>query len=124
MTVDAKGFLWVAFWEGGAVRRYHPSGRLDREYVMPVSQPTSCAFGGPDLRDLFVTTASEEFTPERRALEPHAGGVFHLRVDVAGRAPFRLRQEGARRRFAGRRNHCAPPRPRRRAVDETGRDRA
>jgi sugar lactone lactonase YvrE len=95
MTVDAEGFLWVAFWEGGAVRRYDPSGRLDREYVMPVSQPTSCAFGGPDLHDLFVTTASEEFTPERRALEPHAGGVFHLRADVAGRLPFRLRDEGA-----------------------------
>lgn len=90
MTVDADGFLWVAFWEGGAIRRYAPDGRLDREYATPVSQPTSCAFGGSDLRDLFVTSASEGFSTERRAGEPHAGGIFRLRLDVPGRPPFRF----------------------------------
>lgn len=89
MTVDAEGFLWVAFWEGGSIRRYSPSGALDREYVTPVGQPTSCAFGGPDLHDLFVTSASEGFDESRRQREPHAGGLFRIRVDVAGRPPFR-----------------------------------
>lgn len=90
MTVDADGFLWVAFWEGGAIRRYDPNGRLDREYTTPVSQPTSCTFGGADLHDLFVTSASEGFSAERRAREPYAGGVFRLRLDVTGRPPFRF----------------------------------
>nr|WP_153426647.1 SMP-30/gluconolactonase/LRE family protein [Streptomyces alkaliphilus] len=73
MTVDADGCLWVAFWEGGAVRRYTPEGRLDRTLRMPVSRPTACAFGGPGLRDLYVTCARVGLGPHD---EPLAGSLL------------------------------------------------
>ncbi|WP_338898446.1 SMP-30/gluconolactonase/LRE family protein [Streptomyces sp. TG1A-60] len=57
LTVDAEGCVWVALWEGGAVRRYTPSGELDRVISLPTPRPTACAFGGADLTDLYITTA-------------------------------------------------------------------
>ncbi|MGD6751898.1 SMP-30/gluconolactonase/LRE family protein [Streptomyces sp. BH105] len=57
LTVDADGCVWVALWDGAAVRRYTPEGKLDRVLPLPVSRPTACAFGGADLRDLYVSTA-------------------------------------------------------------------
>jgi sugar lactone lactonase YvrE len=57
LTVDADGCVWVALWDGGAVRRYTPDGALDRVIELPVRRPTACAFGGPDLTDLYITTA-------------------------------------------------------------------
>lgn len=57
LTVDADGCVWVALWDGGAVRRYTPSGTLDRTITLPTVRPTACAFGGPDLTDLYITTA-------------------------------------------------------------------
>ncbi|BBC36715.1 SMP-30/Gluconolaconase/LRE-like region [Streptomyces graminofaciens] len=57
LTVDAEGCVWVALWEGGAVRRYTPSGELDRVIELPTPRPTACAFGGADLTDLYISTA-------------------------------------------------------------------
>ncbi|MGW6022987.1 SMP-30/gluconolactonase/LRE family protein [Streptomyces sp. NPDC055099] len=57
LTVDADGCVWVALWDGAAIRRYTPSGALDRVIELPVARPTACAFGGAGLRDLYITSA-------------------------------------------------------------------
>ncbi|GHD92491.1 calcium-binding protein [Streptomyces naganishii JCM 4654] len=74
LTVDADGCVWVALWDGGAVRRYTPDGRLDRVVALPVPRPTACAFGGPGLTDLYVTTARTGLT----APHPMAGSLLVL----------------------------------------------
>jgi sugar lactone lactonase YvrE len=85
LTVDAEGCVWVALWEGSAVHRYTSDGNLDRIICLPVTHPTSCAFGGPDLCDLYITTAAVALSAAERAKQPHAGGLFHVRPGVTGR---------------------------------------
>ncbi|MFD1828228.1 MULTISPECIES: SMP-30/gluconolactonase/LRE family protein [Streptomyces] len=75
LTVDADGCVWVALWDGGAVRRYTPDGRLDRTVPVPASRVTACAFGGPGLGDLYVTTARTGVDP---GAEPLAGALLVL----------------------------------------------
>jgi sugar lactone lactonase YvrE len=62
LTVDADGCVWVALWQGAAVRRYTPAGVLDRVIELPVPLVTACAFGGPGLTDLYITTARTGLT--------------------------------------------------------------
>ncbi len=81
LVVDAAGCLWVALWEGWAVRRYAPNGDLLGVVEVPSARVTKCAFGGPELDDLYVTTASPD---EPDAAQPHAGGVFRARTGVRG----------------------------------------
>ncbi len=87
LTVDSEGFLWVALWGGSAIRRYAPDGRLDMVVELPVTQVTSCTFGGADLDELYVTTASEGLQGEDLRRQPLAGGVFRLRPGIQGRPP-------------------------------------
>jgi sugar lactone lactonase YvrE len=91
LTVDAAGDLWVAIYGGGRVNRYAPDGSLREVYPIPARQCTCCAFGGPGLHELFVTTATEGWTDEQRRAEPAAGLVYRLDTDATGRpaAPFR-----------------------------------
>lgn len=84
MTVDAEGYLWVALWDGWAIRRYSPAGDLDRIVRLPVARPTSCAFGGPELADLYVTSASAGISASELADQPLAGNLFVVRSGVRG----------------------------------------
>jgi len=90
MTIDAEGYLWVALWDGWAIERYSSDGRLDRRIELPVAQVTSCAFGGPDLDELYITTGQEGFPLGGRADQPHAGGLFRVRPGVRGRPTRRF----------------------------------
>jgi sugar lactone lactonase YvrE len=86
LAVDEEGCIWSARWGGWKVVRYRPDGSGDREIPMPVEFPTSCAFGGPELKDLYITSAWVEVLPERRSEQPQAGDLFCLRTDVRGLA--------------------------------------
>ena len=90
MTVDAEACLWIAFWDGGCVRRYSPAGECLRTIAVPVTRPTSCAFGGPDLDRLYITSASIGLDAAARAVQPQAGGLFMTSPGVRGVAeiPF------------------------------------
>lgn len=83
-TIDAEGFLWNARWGGACVARIAPDGTLDRLVPLPVTNPTSCAFGGEDLRTLYCTTARQGLAPDALAAEPLAGALLALDVGVAG----------------------------------------
>jgi L-arabinonolactonase len=83
-SVDTDGYLWTAMFDGACLARYAPDGRLERIVPMPVSRPTACAFGGPALRTLYVTTARFRLAPEKLAAEPYAGGLLALDVGVGG----------------------------------------
>ncbi|ODT50206.1 SMP-30/gluconolactonase/LRE family protein [Devosia sp. 63-57] len=83
-VIDSQGYLWNARWGGSCVIRYAPDGTIDRIVEVPVSQVTCPAFGGPDLKTLYITTASKTLSPEQLAAEKVAGGVFAIDVDVAG----------------------------------------
>jgi sugar lactone lactonase YvrE len=84
LTVDLDGCVWVAMWGGGVLRRFTPDGQQNAVLPVPVSRPTSCAFGGPDLTDLFVTTASIDLTDAQLAAEPLAGRLLRLRPGPSG----------------------------------------
>jgi sugar lactone lactonase YvrE len=91
LSVDAAGDLWVAIFGGGRIHRYAPDGTLRQALTIPAEQATCCAFAGPGLDRLYVTTATEGWSDERRRGEPGAGLVYRLDTDSTGRpaAPFR-----------------------------------
>lgn len=106
LTVDRAGFLWSAQWYGSQVVRYDPDGKVERRIAMPVEQVSSVAFGGPDLTDLYITSAAESW---RSALAPpgydfedsdredddreagghegsgHGGALYRLRLEIQGK---------------------------------------
>jgi sugar lactone lactonase YvrE len=85
LTVDADGCIWVAGWGGWKVHRYSPVGEYLGFVDVPVAQVTSCAFGGEDLMDLYITTAIEGQTEQALELQPEAGSLFVTRMNVKGK---------------------------------------
>lgn len=79
-AVDEQGCYWTALYEGGRVQRYDPNGELMSEHPVPVRSPTMPAFGGPDLKTLFVTTARDS--------QGTGGGLYTMQVDVPGLQTF------------------------------------
>jgi sugar lactone lactonase YvrE len=90
-TVDAEGFVWSALYGGSRVVRIAPDGRVDRTIELPVEQPTSCQFAGPDLDVLFITTARQRLTQEQLAQQPLAGALLAADVGVRGLPETRYR---------------------------------
>ena len=84
MTLDTEGHLWVALWGGSAVHRYAPNGTLDSVVNLPVSQVTSCAFGGEDLSELYITSATQGLAEGELHRQPHAGALFRCRPGAQG----------------------------------------
>jgi sugar lactone lactonase YvrE len=85
MTMDAEGMLWVAHWDGGRVTRHNPAdGRLLQTLTLPVSRVTSCAFGGPRLDELYITSARTGLADAELAPQPLAGGLFRARPGAVG----------------------------------------
>ena len=89
LSVDREGFVWVALWGGGRVLRFAADGTLDLTVRLPVTTPTSCAFGGDDLDILYITTAS--IASDEADLAMGAGGVFRCRPGVQGAPVARFR---------------------------------
>jgi sugar lactone lactonase YvrE len=90
-TVDAAGFVWSALYGGSRVVRIAPDGSVDRTIELPVEQPTSCQFAGPNLDVLFITTARQRLTQEQLAQQPLAGALLAADVGVRGLPETRYR---------------------------------
>lgn len=83
-AVDTDGCYWTALYEGGRVQRYSPQGALLAEYPVPAQCPTMVAFGGADLRTLFVTSARDKRSENELERLPLSGGLFAMRVETPG----------------------------------------
>lgn len=87
LTVDRDGFIWSAHWNGWGITRYTPDGKIDRVINMPVQLTSCCCFGGDNYQTLFVTSISENLTPEQLAKGPLAGCVFAVDIDFTQGIP-------------------------------------
>ena len=91
LAVDAEGFVWSAQWYGGCVVRYDPDGKQELRILIPAKQTSSVTFGGPDLTDLYITTAakSEAMPLMPPGYDPHSGffggPLYRVRTDIQGR---------------------------------------
>lgn len=87
LTVDSEGCVWSARWDGWKVTRYDPVGAVMEDIHLPVQRPTSCTFGGENLMDLFITSASTGLDrgDEKHA---HAGSLFRLQTSIRGQSEY------------------------------------
>ena len=85
MAIDINDRLWVCMWHGWAVIQFDPvTGEILQTLDVPVRNVTACAFAGPELRELYITTSRHGNDDVGLDDQPHAGGLFHTRVDVEG----------------------------------------
>jgi sugar lactone lactonase YvrE len=90
-AVDEEGCLWNARFGGSTVVRLAPDGRVDRIVEVPVTNPTSCCFGGPDLATLYVTSARFSLGPAQLRERPHEGALVAIRAGVRGTPSCRFK---------------------------------
>ena len=83
-AMDEQGGYWCALHGVGKLRRFNPDGSVARDVDLPVSQPTMCAFGGPDLDTLYITSARDQLSETELREQPLAGGLFRMRPGVRG----------------------------------------
>ena len=97
LTVDAEGFVWSAQWYGSCVVRYDPDGKAERHIGTPAKQTSSLAFGGPDLTDIFITSAakSEPMPVMPAGYDPNSGffggPLYHVNLGIPGKSEFRAK---------------------------------
>ncbi|MES2988814.1 MAG: SMP-30/gluconolactonase/LRE family protein [Pseudomonadota bacterium] len=91
-TVDSEGCVWVGLYKGASVRRYSPAGELLEMVHFPVDAITKIAFGGPELKTVFATTAAKHLSADEKAAMPGAGDLFSFEVSVAGQAGALVRE--------------------------------
>ncbi|RYE03211.1 MAG: SMP-30/gluconolactonase/LRE family protein [Sphingomonadales bacterium] len=96
-TVDSEGCVWVGLYKGSAVRRYSPAGELLETVRFPVDAITKIAFGGPELKTVYATTANKHLSAAEKADMPGAGDLFMFEVSVPGQ-PGALVREGVQAR--------------------------
>lgn len=94
LVLDRDGGVWLTLWQGGAVHRYTPEGDRDLVIRFPVTLTTKCAFGGPDLDELYVTSAWIDLDANARAAQPHAGGVYRVKTGHVGPRAHRYQDQG------------------------------
>ena len=91
MAIDSEGMLWVAHYGGSCVSRWNPNtAQLLLKIDLPVTQVTACAFGGPNLDILFITSAAQELDAAELARQPLAGGLFSIKTPYQGVPSFRF----------------------------------
>ncbi len=83
-AMDTDGGYWTVLYGGGKLIRVTPGGNVDRDIPLPVTQPTMPAFGGPDMKTIFITSASQKLGEDDLASQPLAGGLLSVPVDVRG----------------------------------------
>jgi len=86
MCTDTDGGLWLCHFAGGRVTRFDGDGKVDQVIEMPVPNVTKCAFGGPDLRTLYIITAATSLDEKQREEYPLSGGLFAIELPYAGSA--------------------------------------
>ncbi|PFY03756.1 Senescence marker protein-30 [Bacillus pseudomycoides] len=85
MTIDEEGCLWIAHWGGAKITRWNPmTGEKILTVPVPALNVTSCTFGGPDLTELYITTARTRMNQDQLEVYPYAGGVFRIKTQVKG----------------------------------------
>jgi sugar lactone lactonase YvrE len=87
MCTDSEGHLWVAMWGGYCVKRFAPDGSLEASIAVAAKHTSSCAFGGVDLRDLYITSATQDLEEADLAKDPFSGALFRMRLGVPGELP-------------------------------------
>lgn len=92
LTIDAEGCIWSAMWNGWCVIRFDPNGQEMLRIPLPVPLVTSCTFGGEDLTDLYITTASAGLSQAELKESLAAGDLFRVQTDVQGLPSDRYRQ--------------------------------
>jgi sugar lactone lactonase YvrE len=91
MTSDREGMLWVAMWGGAKITRWNPhTGQLLENIPIPAYNVSSCVFGGQDLTDLYITTASHGLNSELLKKHPHSGSLFRIRTGIQGMPTFQF----------------------------------
>ncbi len=91
MAIDSEGMLWVAHYGGSRVSRWNPATGENLGHIpLPVTQVTACAFGGPDMTTLFITSAAQELDAAALARQPLAGGLFAIETPYRGVPSFRF----------------------------------